>query len=121
MDIKTTILLFALVCALAAFFVMWAKYEEEKLKTKAERENYQAALNLHNMAAEMAQYWQDANDDKIGEILFYHSEYKKLETEANKMAYELCDTKQDLKSALHCPRNDHVWKDGRCVKCGRVK
>ncbi len=28
---------------------------------------------------------------------------------------------QDRLSALLCPRNDHVWKDGRCAKCGRVQ
>jgi len=28
---------------------------------------------------------------------------------------------QDKLSAILCPRNDHVWKDGRCVKCGRMK
>ena len=28
---------------------------------------------------------------------------------------------QDRLSALLCPHNDHVWKDGVCVKCGRVQ
>lgn len=28
---------------------------------------------------------------------------------------------QDRLSEALCPHNDHVWKDGVCVKCGRVK
>ena len=31
------------------------------------------------------------------------------------------EQQQDRLSALLCPMNDHVWKDGRCVKCGRVQ
>lgn len=28
---------------------------------------------------------------------------------------------QDKLSAILCPRNDHVWQDGVCKKCGRMQ
>lgn len=28
---------------------------------------------------------------------------------------------QDKLSSVLCPTNNHVWKDGECVKCGRAK
>ena len=110
MKIYETLLLFALVCALAAFFVMWAKWEEEKLKTKEERKCYDAMLRLHNATAEAAQ--------SIDDHQYYALNYlQSVIDEKSRKADEL----QDRLSALLCPTNNHVWVDGFCTKCGRVK
>ena len=120
MNIYETLLLFALVCALSAFFVMWAKWEEEKVKTKEERECYEAMLRLHNGVAVRAQELQAKNSALKSEIARLN---QCLDTEFE-FADEQIDKNRDLQdrlSALLCPHNDHVWKDGCCAKCGRVK
>lgn len=117
MDLYKTLVLFALVCTLAAFFVMWAKYEEEKLKTKAERENYQAALKIGNASAGYAQMLED--------ILDFTEEFdlRVLATEIRRRAEveKERDALQDFKSEILCPTNGHIWIDGVCRKCGRAK
>jgi len=120
MDLKTTILLFALVCALAAFFVMWAKWEEEKVKTREEQECYEAMLRLHNGVAVRAQELQAKNGALKSEIARLN---QCLDTEFE-FADEQIDKNralQDRLSALLCPSNNHIWKDGVCAKCGRMK
>ena len=120
MNIYETLLLFALVCALTAFFVMWAKWEEEKLKTKEERECYEAMIRLHNGVAVRAQELQAKNGALESDIATLNH---CLNTELDYVD-ELIDKNRDMQdrlSALPCPMNDHVWKDGRCAKCGRVK
>lgn len=120
MDIYKTLLLFALVCALSAFFVMWAKWEEEKVKTREERDNYQAALRIGNANAEALQTAKLALEDQTG--ITY--QYSVLARDAH-LAALYADNEnarlQDRLSALLCPTNNHVWKDGRCAKCGRMQ
>ena len=112
MDIYKTLLLFALVCALSAFFVMWAKYEEQKVKIREERENYQAALRLHNGVAVRAQELVN-QCEALNEIAGFQFE--------RGVDLYLKNIKlQDRLSALLCPHNDHIWKDGVCTKCGRM-
>ena len=108
MKTEIMIAVLALLCigALAAVFVLWAKLDEQKQKTADEHANYLAALNLHNTTAERA----CALDEKNAVL-------KTVLHETNQERIEL----QDFKSKTLCPMNDHVWKDGVCVKCGRVK
>ena len=107
MKIEIMIAVLGIICigALAAVFVLWAKIDEQKQNTADEHANYLAALNLHNAAAERA----CALDEKYAVL-------KTVLHETNQERIEL----QDFKSKTLCPHNDHVWKDGVCVKCGRM-
>ena len=115
MKIEIMIAVLGIICigSLAAAFVLWAKIDEQKQKTADEHANYLAALNLHNAAAdavERAERDRDILNEQLHKLsitnLDLHFDNAKL---------------QDRLSALLCPMNDHVWKDGRCVKCGRAK
>ena len=115
MKIEIMIAVLGIICigALAAVFVLWAKIDEQKQKTADEHANYLAALGLHNATAEAAQSVSDYLDIKT------HLAEQDLEY-ALRVSMENIELKDRL-SALLCPMNDHVWKDGVCVKCGRVK
>ena len=115
MKTEIMVAVLALLCigSLAAAFVLWAKVDEQKQKTKEEHANYLAALKLHNTTAEAAQSVSDYLDIKT------HLAERDLEY-ALRVSMENIKL-QDRLSALLCPMNDHVWKDGRCAKCGRVK
>ena len=115
MKTEIMIAVLALLCigSIAAAFVLWAKLDEQKQKTKDEHANYLAALNLHNATAEAAQSVSDYLDIKT------HLAERDLEY-ALRVSMENIKL-QDRLSALLCPHNDHVWKDGVCVKCGRVQ
>lgn len=115
--ILNVIMIFIACCAAGAWLVTWAKLDEQKKLTKEERDRRWDEISLRQNVekekdAEIA-YWKEANNDKIGDILFYHAECLKLAIER--------DALKDKLSALLCPTNNHVWKDGVCVKCGRVK
>lgn len=113
MKIEIMIAVLGIICigALAAVFVLWAKIDEQKQKTADEHANYLAALNLHNTTAEAALRVSDELDLK--KCLAEHDLDYALRVSMKNIE------SQDRLSALLCPMNDHVWKDGRCVKCGR--
>ena len=115
MKTEIMIAVLALLCigSLAAFFVAWAKADEWKKTAAEEHECYLAALSLHNTTAEAAQRVSDYLDIKT------HLAEQDLEY-ALRVSMENIEL-QDRLSALLCPHNDHVWKDGCCVKCGRMK
>ena len=115
MKTEIMIAVLALLCigSLAAAFVLWAKLDEQKQMTKDEHANYLAALSLHNATADAAQRVSDYLDTKT-----YLAE-RDLEY-ALRVSMENIEL-QDRLSALLCPTSNHIWKDGRCVKCGRVK
>lgn len=119
MKIEIMIAVLGIICigALAAVFVLWAKIDEQKQKTADEHANYIAALNLHNTTAEHAQWFEEAREYSM------RIDEKALEIEIRRRAdvERERDALQDRLSAILCPHNDHVWKDGVCVKCGRVK
>ena len=50
---------------------------------------------------------------KDGEAIMWYTD------ELVKARREIAE-KQDRLSALLCPTNNHVWKDGICLKCGRT-
>ena len=115
MKTEIMIAVLALLCigSLAAAFVLWAKVDELKKANVEERENYNAVLKLHNTTAEAAQHVSDYLDIKT-HLAEHDLEYAPRVSMKN---IEL----QDRLSSLLCPMNDHVWVDGCCVKCGRVK
>jgi len=115
MKTEIMIAVLALLCigSLAAAFVLWAKVDELKKANVEERENYNAVLKLHNTTAEAAQSVSDYLDIKT------HLAERDLEY-ALRVSMENIKL-QDRLSALLCPTANHVWRDGRCVKCGRAK
>ena len=115
MKVEIMIAVLGIICigTLAAVFVLWAKIDEQKQQTADEHANYIAAIDLHNMVSvmnEQVRFDRDILNEQLHKLsitnLDLHFDNAKL---------------QDRLSALLCPMNDHVWKDGVCVKCGRMK
>ena len=127
-DWITTLLALGYFAATAAFFVMWSKLEEQKQKTAdAEERRWDEISRAVGLENEIL-FWKEANEDKAKDILYYHEHCKKqadalkIEMErTSRLERDNAQLEQNLRSALRCPNNDHVWKDGRCVKCGRVQ
>ena len=107
------ILALALAGAAAALLVVIAKWQEEREKRWDE---ISRAVGLENelerskarekCTAKSVQWYADQ--------LIDCERKRRYENRRNRAM-------QDRLSAYLCPHNDHVWKDGRCVKCGRVK
>ena len=99
--------------SLAAVFVLWAKLDEQKKLTQEEKEKrwdeISRSAGLEKIAEEYA--WEKER---------YENNMRFADKELLRFMKQR-DALQDRLSALLCPRNDHVWKDGVCVKCGRVK
>lgn len=112
-----TILEFALVLALAGFFVMWAKWEEQKVKTREERDRRWDEISLR-LTVEKE---KDAEIANLNEWLRSFEKRGDVWYEIAEKVTNERDALQDKLSAVLCPTNNHVWKDGVCVKCGRVK
>ena len=102
---------------LAAFLVMWSYYDGQKKLTQKERDRRWDEISLRMTI-------ENEKDAEIEELREFLSPFEKrgdfwYQT-AEKMTLER-DALQDRLSALLCPRNDHVWKDGVCTKCGKVQ
>ena len=122
MKTEIMIAVLALLCigSMAAAFVLWAKIDEQKQKTADEHANYIAALNLHNTMAEAAQRLENEKERSTDYSGLYAKQTEAWRDELDRLWKER-NAMQDRLSAIFCPMNDHVWKDGVCVKCGRVK
>jgi len=88
--------------SLAAVFVLWAKLDEQKQKATEERKRR----------------WQEtsimlSNEKELNEKIQKQNEY------AGILVKEYSRLQSKL-SAVLCPTNNHVWKDGFCTKCGRA-
>ena len=113
MKIEIMIAVLGIICigALAAVFVLWAKVDELKQKTADEYNRRWDEISLRlNVEKELE---QSKTRDCQGHIDFLNFCVDTLEKKNAAL--------QDRLSALLCPHNDHVWKNGVCVKCGRVK
>ena len=122
MKTEIMIAVLGIICigALAAAFVLWAKIDEQKQKTADEHANYLAALGLHNATAEAAQRLENEKERSTDYSGLYAKQTEAWRDELDRLWKER-NAMQDRLSAILCPRNDHVWKDGVCVKCGRVQ
>ena len=122
MKIEIMIAVLGIICigALAAVFVLWAKIDEQKQKTADEHANYLAALQIGKTNAEYAQRLENEKERSTDYSGLYAKQTEAWRDELDRLWKER-NAMQDRLSSLLCPRNDHVWKDGRCVKCGRVQ
>lgn len=115
MKTEIMIAVLGIICigALAAAFVLWAKLDEQKKLTQEERnrrwDEISRAVNLENDLRLCSEFYQreETKNYALG------NQYKLLKIERDELQNKL--------SALLCPHNDHVWKDGVCVKCGRMQ
>ena len=112
----------ALLCigSMAAAFVLWAKVDEYKRTAQDEHANYIAALQIGKTNAEYAQRLENEKERSTDYSGLYAKQTEAWRDELDRLWKER-NAMQDRLSAILCPRNDHVWKDGVCVKCGRVK
>ena len=106
--------------SLATVFVLWAKVQEERekrwdeisLRLNVEKELEQSKVHQQWMQEDVLRYSEQLTKEQA------------LGAEREEEIFRLSawhNIMQDKLSALLCPRNDHVWKDGVCVKCGRVQ
>ena len=119
MKTEIMIAVLALMCigSMAAAFVLWAKVDEYKRMAQEEHnrrwDEISRALSIEKE--------KDGKISMMKDRIKAETEYAYQEMRERVYAEEQRDALQDKLSALLCHMNDHVWKDGRCVKCGRVK
>lgn len=99
-DLIIAILSLLSIGSLAAVFVLWAKLDEQKQKTRWDEISLSLNWEKSNAGGDQLLDQQDAF---IWELI------KKQEKT------------QDKLSSVLCPTNNHVWKDGVCTKCGRAQ
>lgn len=105
-----TILVLALAGSLAGMLIFAAKWQETRQKIWDERSVWLSEVKQLERDKEIL---LEGGRHDADAILWYADELSKSRREIAE--------KQDKLSAILCPRNDHVWVDGVCVKCGRVK
>ena len=114
-ELIIALLVIGFVGSFAAMFIFWAKYDEQKKLTQKERDRRWDEISLR-------QTIEIEKDAEIEELQYEERDLQgticMLECDKEQMAKDR-DRLQDKLSALLCPRNDHVWKDGVCIKCGR--
>lgn len=115
MKTEIMIAVLALLCigSLAAAFVLWAKLDEQRKATaEAEERRWDEisrAVGLENEIEQLKKQCETISD------------IARFQFERGVDLYEKNAKMQDRLSALLCPTENHVWKDGVCVKCGRAK
>lgn len=97
----------AIVCAalVAAFLVIWQKYEAEKEKRWDEMSEN---LSLEKTIEALKQAMRGDGEAIVWYVNELSREVEKNEILTSKLA------------SILCPQNNHVWKDGVCTKCGRA-
>ena len=105
-DLIIALLALLSIGSLAAVFVLWANLDEQKKLTQEERDRRWDEISL-------SLNWEKSNagGDQLldQQDVFIEELITKIERQ------------QDKLSSILCPTNNHVWKDGVCVKCGRAK
>ena len=117
-DLIIAILALAFAGCCGALLVTLAKLDEQKQMTADEHANYIAALQIGKTNAEYAQRLEKELEQSKARDCQGHIDFLNfcVDTLEKKNA-----VLQDRLSALLCPMNDHVWRDGVCVKCGRMQ
>lgn len=99
----------ALILALAALAVyLWRLYRREYNRRWGEISN----------AFSEEKHLREVINDQVKDVLHYQDLYHQEMVQRFCLAAENAKLTDKL-SALYCPTNNHVWKDGKCIKCGR--
>ena len=105
-ELIIALLAIGFVGSLAASFVMWSFYDGQKKLTQEECEKRWDEISLRLNVEKELEKEQRLGAEREEEIF-------RLSVWHNIM--------QDKLSAILCPTNNHVWRDGCCVKCGRIQ
>lgn len=105
-DLLIALLGIGLVFAVAGLLVALAKLQEEKERRWDETS---LTLTAEKRLEQAHLWWRNCEDSNIY-----------LREKSLRLWLENIDL-QDRLSAAVCPRNDHIWVNGVCKKCGRVK
>lgn len=115
--VMSAIVVLALAASFAGALVFAAKWQEAKQKIWDERSVWLSEIKQveHDKEILLEGGRKDAET-----IQWYVDELMKT-----KAYFEQCKNGnmvlQDKLSAILCPRNDHVWENGVCKRCGRMK
>ena len=96
--------------ALALFIVAWAKYLDEKEARQKKELEFRTQLENIGRAREVDRRFIDR---LLDENEMYANAYKNFCEKNIRL--------QERLSAELCPTNNHVWINGVCKKCGRIK
>ena len=112
-----TILVLALLSALALAITFAAKWQETRQESVDERKEWIAKVTRLESDKQILLEGSRRDLETIRNL------EQSLRTTASVAANATAGNHalQDRLSAILCPRSDHVWVDGVCVKCGRVK
>lgn len=114
------ILAICLALSIAAALVFAAKWQEERERRKAEEQKKADEISRALSLEKDIEMLIDGGKKDAETIQWYADELMKT-----KAYFEQCRSGnralQDKLSAILCPLNDHVWRDGVCTKCGREK
>ena len=112
-----TILVLALLSALALAITFAAKWQETRQEIADERKEWIAKVTRLESDKQILLEGSRRDLETIRNL------EQSLRTTASVAANatEGNHALQDKLSAILCPTSNHVWKDGCCVKCGRVK
>ena len=119
-ELIIALLIMACIGSLAAMFIFWSKLDEQKKLTQEERDRRWDEISLRlNVEKELEQ--SKAREKCTAQSVQWYAnqliECERKRREANNKNRDM----QDKMSAFLCPTANHVWKDGVCVKCGRMK
>jgi len=109
-DLLIAILSLACLGLAAAFLVTLAKLQQEKEKRWDEISEHLSSEKHMLSILEVNEYIISVQKEMLRDYLH---ELQKGQRENHDMQLRL--------SSILCPTNNHVWKDGVCVKCGRAK
>ena len=99
----------ALIIAMVALaFWLWWLYRRE----------YNRRWDEISNAFSEEKHLREVINDQVKDVLHYQDLYHQEMVQRFCLAAENAKLTDKL-SALYCPTNNHVWKDGKCIKCGR--
>ena len=112
-----TVLVLVLVAALALAITFAAKWQETRQEIADERKYWIAKVTRIESDKQILLEGSRRDLETIRNL------EQSLRTTASATANATAGNHalQDKLSAILCPRNDHVWQDGICTKCGRQK
>ena len=112
-----TVLVLALVASLAIAITFAAKWQETRQESVDERKEWIAKVTRLESDKQILLEGSRRDMETIRNL------EQSLRATASVAANATAGNHvlQDKLSALLCPRNDHVWVDGVCTKCGRMQ